>query len=186
MSPRRLQDAFKTPSRASKTPPRASKTLQDASKTLLWEAKKPRFSLCFSRFSMSRACLELSWPDMASKTTSRAPGTLSTASKTPSRISQTAPKASKTPPRASKMLPRHVPEKSKNRSFHHVVQFARFPRPFLGDLRSTWPSKRLLDAPKSLQCVPKTDQAASKIHLQEPSVEAEAIYQGWSGGGPPA
>ena len=81
---------------------------------------------------MSRACLELSWPDMASKTTSRAPGTCSTASKTPSGISQTAPKASKTPPRASKMLPRHVPEKSKNRKFHHVVQFARFPKPSWG------------------------------------------------------
>ena len=71
---------------------------------------------------------------MASKTTSRAPGTCSTASKTPSGISQTAPKASKTPPRASKMLPRHVPEKSKNRKFHHVVQFARFPRPSWGIL----------------------------------------------------
>ena len=30
------------------------------------------------------------------------------------------------------MLPRHVPEKSKNRKFHHVVQFARFPRPSWG------------------------------------------------------
>ena len=54
---------------------------------------------------------------------------------------------------------------------------------FLGDLRSTWSSKRFQDASKSLQSVPKTVQPASKIRLQEPSVEAEAIYQGWSGGG---
>ena len=33
---------------------------------------------------------------------------------------------------ASKMIPRHVPEKSKNRFFHNVVQFARFPMPSWG------------------------------------------------------
>ena len=82
--------------------------------------------MCLFRFSMSRACLELSWPDMASMTISRAPGTCSTASKMPSGISQTAPKASKTPPRAP--APKTRPEKSKNRKFHHVVQFARFPK----------------------------------------------------------
>ena len=81
---------------------------------------------------MSRACLELSWPDMASKMTSRAPGTCSTASKTPSGISHTAPKTSKTPPRASQNAPKTRPEKGKNRKFHHVVQFARFPRPSWG------------------------------------------------------
>ena len=151
LSPRRLQDAFKTPSRASKTPPRASKTLQDASKTLLWETKKPRCSLCFSRFSMSRACLELSWPDMASKTTSRAPGTCSTASKTPSGISQTAPKASKTPPRASKMLPRHVPRSPKIENFIMLFNLLAF----LGLLGGSSLNMVVKTLPRCLQEPPK-------------------------------
>ena len=113
LSPRRLQDAHKSLQDAPKSLQDAPRCLQDIpvgdEKTLIF--------LVFSRFSMSRACLELSWPDMDSKTTSRAPGTCSTASKTPSGISQTAPKASKTPPRASKMLPRHVPRSPKIENF---------------------------------------------------------------------
>ena len=69
---------------------------------------------------------------------------------------------------APKTRPREV-QKSKFSSCCSVCSLS---KAFLGDLRSTWPSKRLQDAPKSLQCVPKTVQAASKIRLQEPSVEA--------------
>ena len=86
-------------------------------------------------------------------------------------------------PKSLQDAPKTRPEKSKNRKFHHVVQFARFPRPSWGIFARQNASKM---PPKSLQCVPKTVQAASKIRLQEPSVGAEAIYQGWSGGGSPA
>ena len=52
----------------------------------------------------------LSWPNMASKTTSRASSTLSRASKTPPRASKTAPKRPQEPPRCAQDTPRELPE----------------------------------------------------------------------------
>ena len=156
-----LQDAIKTFQGTSKSLQDALKNLQDAPKSLQDAPRrlqdipagdeKPRCSLCFSRFSMSRACLELSWPDMASKTTSRAPGTCSTASKTPSGISQTAPKASKTPPRASKMLPRHVPRSPKIENFIMLFNLLAF----LGLLGGSSLNMVVKTLPRCLQEPPK-------------------------------
>ena len=99
-------------------------------------------------------------------------------------------------PKSLQDAPKTPPESSQNRAFHNVFQYIPLSWAFLGPSCSTWPSKRLQSPPKRLQDPPeslqdtptclqlyKSLQAASKSWLQEPSVEAEAIYQGWSGGG---
>jgi len=60
-----IQDASKTSLRASKTPPRASKTSQTT------PCRRPKNNV-FRKAFQSFRCPELSWPNMASKTTSRA------------------------------------------------------------------------------------------------------------------
>ena len=102
-------------------------------------------------------------------------------------------------PKSLQDAPKTPPESSQNCAFHNVFQYIPLSSAFLGPSCSTWPSKRLQSPPKRLQDPPeslqdtptclqlyKSLQAASKSWLQEPSVEAEAIYQGWSGGGSPA
>ena len=99
-------------------------------------------------------------------------------------------------PKSLQDAPKTPPESSQNRAFHNVFKYIPLSWAFLEPSCSTWPSKRLQSPPKRLQDPPeslqdtptclqlyKSLQAASKSWLQEPSVEAEAIYQGWSGGG---
>ena len=181
-SPRRHQHAFKTPSRASKTPPRASKMPPRHS---CGRPKNIDFPCVFQGFRCpgpAWSYLDPTWPPI------RLQEPLERVPRLPRRLQeslrrlQRPPRHPQEPPRCSQDTSREV-QKSNISSCCSICSLS---YAFLGDLRSTWPSKRLQDAPKSLQSVPKTVQAASKIRLQEPSVEAEAIYQGWSGGGSPA
>ena len=177
-SPRRLQDAFKTLSRASKTPPRASKTLQD---TPVGDEKTWIFLLFFEVFDvqglpgaiLARHGLQDDF---------KSPWNVFHGFQDAFRNLSDGSKGLQDTPKSLQDAPKTRPEKSKNRTFHHVVQFARFPRPSWG-----------IFAQHGRQNASKMPPRASKVCLtpsrplpksaSKSLLLRQAIYQEWSGGG---